>query len=143
MGKPITVYGLTNEHGQIMYVGQTNNTRSRFTTHCARIDEFFVAGMAHLSVSSTRRAANRLEKRWIGFFGIENLYNTRTGGNCRPGVRGFIRSNPRLGSDALLYVSIAKALRVQLNRIAHLEDRTIRSVVERALRNELKRGPQP
>lgn len=76
----ILIYGLTDEHGQIRYVGQTIRPEAWFLQH-AKIDyPFVVMGMAHLGWAATDFLASILERKWIAFFGLENLHNRNEGG---------------------------------------------------------------
>ena len=78
----ITIYGLTDEHGQIRYVGVTNDPAVRFKWHTWNKygKDFNIAGMAVLSrvVDEDRVTAQREEQRWIDYFGMDNLFNVRT-----------------------------------------------------------------
>ncbi len=75
----ITVYGLTDEHGQIRYVGQTQNLKQRFANHRSSQKSFEVAGMAVLSRRDYFEEACAEEVRWIEFFGLSNLANISPG----------------------------------------------------------------
>lgn len=73
----ITVYGLTDEHGQIKYVGQTRRPEVRFRQHVSgKLKSFFrICGLAVLErVVDVKRAYWR-EQAWIDFFGMDNLFN--------------------------------------------------------------------
>jgi len=73
----ITVYGLTDEHGQIRYVGQTGNPRQRFLQHRSSQKTFTVVGMAKLAEMQEWNEDE--ESKWIAFFGLENLVNRSPG----------------------------------------------------------------
>jgi hypothetical protein len=79
----VTVYGLTNEFGQICYVGQTRHLEARFRAHLKYGHPFIVAGLAVLAIKTSLNLANRWEQKWIAFFGLENLFNGNKGGGCR------------------------------------------------------------
>jgi predicted GIY-YIG superfamily endonuclease len=78
----VTVYGLTNEHGQICYVGQTRKVVARFNAHRSERRDFQVSGLVVLAGQLEWSAANREEEKWIALFGKDNLFNRRDGGFC-------------------------------------------------------------
>lgn len=80
MKRTITVYGLTNECGQICYVGITSNPHERFHAHSNGDWEFSVTGLAVLARTRSLQEARQLERQWIEFFGFENLHNGNGGG---------------------------------------------------------------
>lgn len=80
--KQTTIYGLTDECGNICYVGKTVNMRSRFKSHLRRQDSFNVTGMARLQLIKIGDDVDAEEKRWIRFFGRENLFNKTDGGSA-------------------------------------------------------------
>lgn len=82
------IYGLTNEHGNICYVGQTCHAVPRFRLHTRSNHKFTVSGMALLAQAQYQEEANRLERKWIAFLGIDNLFNVRKGG-------AYKRKDPR------------------------------------------------
>ena len=73
----ITVYGLTDEHGQIRYVGSTKNPSLRFNQHssgkCGVL--FNVHGLAVLARANTGDLAVQHERSWVDYFGMDNLFN--------------------------------------------------------------------
>ena len=75
----ITIYGLTDEHGQIRYIGQTISPASRFRSHCDSREDFFPVGFAPLETQTTNADACNAERKWIEFFGLDNLCNTHGG----------------------------------------------------------------
>ncbi|MDH5667839.1 MAG: GIY-YIG nuclease family protein [Nitrospira sp.] len=76
-----TVYGLTDEHGLIRYVGLTRNLHNRFLSHVSsRKLPFQVSGMAILATSTDLWEANDHEQQWIEFFGADSLCNRLIGG---------------------------------------------------------------
>ncbi len=70
----ITIYGLTDEHGQIRYVGQTSRPHERYKEHKSA-GKIPVHGMAILASAEEGKPASRAEQDWIEFFGIDNLFN--------------------------------------------------------------------
>jgi hypothetical protein len=70
----ITVYGITDEFGQIRYVGQTSRPHERYKEH-RRAGKIPVHGMAILASAKEGVPASRAEQDWIEFFGIDNLFN--------------------------------------------------------------------
>ena len=73
----ITVYGITDQHGQIRYVGMTGNPKQRFARHRSTQKSFEVCGMAILAVKDEWDEDE--EAKWIDFFGMENLVNATDG----------------------------------------------------------------
>jgi hypothetical protein len=63
----ITIYGITDEFGQIRYVGHIRNSQQRFAQHQAGMD-FNVVGMAILECVETRALVTEAEHKWINFF---------------------------------------------------------------------------
>ena len=89
----ITVYGLTDEHGQIRYVGATERPAARFKQHlkgrCGSL--FSIHGMAVLSKVDTEMLSSHEEQAWINYFGMDNLFNIA---NPRPWSEGLLNDCP-------------------------------------------------
>lgn len=120
------IYGLTNEHGLVCYVGQTTNCERRFMEHVARppARNVSIVGLAILAAVSSRDEANQCESRWIQFFGRHSLLNKDNGGHsivgkCEMSADGLYlaRKTARLTKPAL-----AKKLMVTPDQIARWEN---------------------
>jgi hypothetical protein len=118
----ITVYGLTDEHGQIRYVGQTGNPSERFRVHEKTWHDFKVEGLAVLSVEDTDEKANAKERKWITYFGLDNLHNKINGprtATCAPDKIVFKVSSVlrgKLVEEAGDYGNISNVVRVILEK---------------------------
>ena len=119
-----TVYGLTDEHGLIRYVGQTCNLQSRFQAHAKNGSlPFSVSGMAILRVARDRHEANEAEKEWVAFFGRDNLCNNTDGGMA--GVRASTMTGADLKAWRLAHglsqEALARLLQVAANTVYRWE----------------------
>jgi len=142
-----TIYGLTDEHGLIRYVGQTCNLRSRFQDHAKRRDlPFSVSGMAILTVTKDRAEANEAEKAWVAFFGQDNLCNNTEGGMA--GVRVTTMTGPELkawrAERGLSQEALARLLNVANNTVHRWETgaRAVHPFMPEMLRGIEKRNPE-
>lgn len=80
----ITIYGLTDEFGQIRYVGQTGDAVARYKSHKYGKWNFTPSGFAVLERVTSRKDANSSETKWIQFFGKDNLHNRSVKGAVSP-----------------------------------------------------------
>ena len=112
-----TIYGLTDSLGQVHYVGQTFSPKIRYRSHRRSKMPFAVSGLAVLSVVRSRAQANYEERRWIEFYGMDNLYNKTPGG-------GF-NTRPSVGNEQLFSIRISHLLLDTLAQEARRADRTV------------------
>lgn len=75
------IYGLSNEFGQILYIGKSRVPIRRYREHLKLGHPFTVAGLALLEIVPDGGNANVAERKWIKFFGRDNLFNRTNGGN--------------------------------------------------------------
>ena len=79
--KAFTIYGLTNEHGQIFYIGKAMSLVNRYSAHLKASWPFRLCGLAILEHVAVGQDDNAAERKWIKFFGRDVLCNKTNGGN--------------------------------------------------------------
>lgn len=127
----ITVYGLTDEHGQIRYVGQTANPTERFKSHLAFAHAFQVSGFATLAEMESDSDACEAERKWIAFFGRDNLHNRNDG--------PFLLSRRREVNTSKIYVRVTNRLLGKLIEDAG-DMSTVSTVVRTILEKYYRKG---
>ena len=81
----VVIYGLTDQFGLVKYVGKTRSPSRRWLGHLLLSRKgllgFQLEGIAILEMVVAEKDDNEAEKRWIAFYGRENLFNRTNGGN--------------------------------------------------------------
>jgi len=75
------IYGLTDQFGQIRYIGQSERLSARYKEHKKRFKDHGIVGMAILETLSIGADPDLAEIKWIAFFGRDNLLNQTNGGS--------------------------------------------------------------
>jgi len=69
------IYGLTNDLGQVLYVGRSYHPYQRYQEHVAAGHIVGIAGLAFLETIPVGGNAYEAELKWMNFFKMENLHN--------------------------------------------------------------------